>query len=121
MEKISESILKFLRLDNIIQHMTGYVETRIELMKADVREDLVLAISRSMVMVALFFMGFLFLIFFSIGLAQFLNRFFEKSYAGYCLVAGIYGATFLILLVFRKRIYQYFKHKLTQMLKRKEK
>ncbi len=121
MEKISESILKFLRLDNVIQHMSGYVETRIELMKADIREDVVLAISRSMVMVALFFMGFLFLIFFSIGLAQFLNSFFEESYTGYWSVAGIYGAAFLILLVFRKNIFQYFKHKLTQMIKQKEK
>ena len=121
MEKISESILKFLRLDNIIQHMTGYVETRIELMKAEIRDDVVLAISRSMVMVALFFMGFLCLIFFSIGLAQFLNRFFEESYAGYWSVAGVYGATFLILLVFRKSIYQYFEHKLVQLIKRKEK
>ena len=121
MEKISESILKFLRLDNIIQHVTGYVEARFALMKAEIREDVALTIARSMVMVALFFMGFLFLIFFSIGLAQFLNRFFEESYSGYWSIAGVYGAIFLILLVFRKGIYQYFEHKLLQVLKRKEK
>ena len=121
MEKISESILKFLRLDSLVQHISGYVEARIELMKAEVREDVAVAIARSMVIVALFFMGVLFLIFFSIGLAHFLNRFFEASYGGYWSVAGFYGATFLLLLVFRKSIYQYFEQQLTEAIKRKEK
>lgn len=121
MEKISETILKFLRLDNVVQHLTGYVEARIALMKAEIREDVALAIARSMVMVALFFIGLFFLIFFSIGLAQFLNRFFEESYGGYWSVAGFYGATFLLLLVFRKSISQYFEIRLTDIIKRKEK
>ena len=121
MEKISETILKFLRLDNLVEHISGYVEARIELMKADIRRDVATALTRSMVMVALFFIGFLFLIFFSIGLAHFLNRFFEASYIGYWSVAGFYGATFLVLLVFRQSIYQYFERQLSELIKRKEK
>ena len=119
MEKISETILKFLRLDNIVQHLTGYVETRIELMKAELREDVAKAIARGMVMVVLFLVGFLFLIFFSVGLAHFINSYFEVAYAGYWTVAGIYAVTFLIVLVFRKNIFQYFEQQFSQLIKRK--
>jgi uncharacterized membrane protein YqjE len=121
MEKISETILKFLRLDNFVHHLTGFVEARMELLKAEIREDIAKALSRAMVTVALFFMGFLFLIFFSIGLAHFINRYFSDSFAGYWLVAGIYGAIFLILLLFRKSILSYFEQQFKELTKRKVK
>ena len=121
MEKITESILKFLHLDSLVSNLTGYVEARIALMKVEIREDLAKAIARGMVLVALFFMGFLFQVFFSIGLAQFLNTFFEYNYAGYWIVAGIYAATFLLLLVFKKNIYDYFEKYFSEIITRKEK
>lgn len=121
MDKISDTILKFLRLDNFVQNLTGYVETRVELMKVEIREDVAKAIARAMVIVALFLMAFLFLIFFSVGLAHFLNRFFDEPYVGYWSVAGIYAATFLLLFVFRKDIHHYFERQLSELIKRKEK
>ncbi|NOT75029.1 MAG: phage holin family protein [Cyclobacteriaceae bacterium] len=120
MENISASILKFLKLDSLIQNLTGFVETRIELMKIEVREDLAKAVSRALMMAVFFLVGFLFLIFFSIGLAHFLNKFFEDSYAGYWTVASIYLATFLVLLVSRKGIFQYFEKQMTELMKRKK-
>ncbi|MBY0433645.1 MAG: phage holin family protein [Cyclobacteriaceae bacterium] len=121
MDKLSETILKFLRLDNFVQNLTGYVEDRIELMKLEIREDVAKAVARGMVMIALFFMVFLFLIFFSIGLAHFFNQYFTSSYAGFWIVAGIYGVTFLLLLIFRKSINHFFEKELSDMIKRKEK
>ncbi len=121
MEKITETVLKFLKLDSLVSNLTGYVETRIALMKVEIREDMAKVIARGMVMVALFFMAFLFLVFFSIGLAQFFNIFFEFNYAGYWIVAGIYVLFFLLLLVFKKNIYQYFEEHFSEMIKRKEK
>lgn len=121
MDKIAETVLKFLRLDNIVHSLTGYVEARIELMKIEIREDVAKAIARGMVMVALFLMGFMFLIFFSIGLAHFINHYFDYPFAGFWVVAGIYGATFLLLLLFRQRIYQYFEQHFSEMIKKKEK
>jgi uncharacterized membrane protein YqjE len=121
MEKISETILKFLRLDSLIQNITGFVETRIELMKIEIREDIAKAVSRGILMGAFFLVGFLFLIFFSLGLAAFLNTFFEQQYIGQWIVAGIYAATFLILLASRKGIQSYFEKQMREMMKRKEK
>ena len=121
MEKITETILKFLKLDSLVSNLTGYVEARITLMKVEIREDMAKAIARLMVMVALFFMAFLFLVFFSIGLAQFINTFFEYGYAGYWIVAGIYAFFFLLVVLFRQNIYHYFEEHFSEMIKRKEK
>lgn len=119
--KISESVLKFLGLDGLVQNLTGYVEARIELMKVEVREDVAKATGRALVMVALFLIGFLFLVFFSVGLAHFLNQYFEAAYVGFWVVAGIYLATFTALFVFRKGIQEYFEHQLTELIKTKRK
>ncbi len=121
MEKISGTILKFLKLDSLVQNLTGFVETRIELMKIEIREDVAKAIARGLMITVFFFLGFLFLIFFNVGLAHLLNTMFDHKYIGYWLVAGFYGTIFLILLIFRKGIFEYFQRQMTEMMKRKEK
>lgn len=121
MEKIAESILKFLKLDGLISHVTGYVEARIELMKLEIREDVGKAISRAIVVLTLVLVGFLFLLFLSIGLAHFIGSYFQSAYLGYWTVAGIYGFLFLLLLVFRKPIYEAFEQKMAEAMKRKDK
>jgi len=79
------------------------------------------AIAKSLVTVAMFLVGFMLLVFFSIGLAHFLNSYFADTYIGFWAVAGIYGIIFLLLLLFRKSIYEYFEKQLAEMMKRKEK
>jgi hypothetical protein len=119
MEKISEALLKFLRLDNFIEHITGYVENRIDLMKIEVREDVSKALARGMVIIALFLMGFLFLIFFSVGLAHFVNTWFNEPYIGFWSVSGVYALVFLLVLAFRKSLLQYFIEQFAGLMKRK--
>ncbi len=121
MEKFSETILKFLRLDNFVHNITGYIETRIELMKVEIREDVSKAIARGLVSIALILIGFMFLVFFSVGLAHFINGFFDKPYAGYWSVAGLYALLFVVLVIFKKNIYHYFESQLSELIKRKVK
>jgi uncharacterized membrane protein YqjE len=121
MEKIAESILKFLKLDSLVSHVTGYVEARIELMKVEIREDIAKTVARAIVMLSLILVGFLFLLFFSIGLAHFITSYLHSAYLGYWSVAGIYGFVFLLLYLFRKPIYAAFEEKMAEAIKRKEK
>lgn len=121
MEKISETILKFLHLDHFIQNVTGYVEARIDLMKVEIKEDVARAISRGLVTMAMLLIGFMFLVFFSVGLAHFINGFFDQPYAGYWSVAGLYAIIFIFLVIFKKKIYQYFETQLAESIKRKAK
>ena len=121
MEKLKESIFKFLRLDGVFNHLSGYVEARIELLKIEIREDVAKALANALIFSVVFFFGFMFIVFFSIGLAHFLNRYFNESYFGYWIVAGLYLAGFLVFMIFRKNILKKFEKKLTDTIKRKEK
>lgn len=121
MDKIAESILKFLRLDTLIGHVTGYVETRIELMKVEFREDLTRTVARAIVVVAMILVSFLFLLFLSIGLAHYIIAYVQSAYLGYWAVAGLYGTFFLLLFLFRKPIYEHFERQLMEVIKQKGK
>ena len=120
MEKIAETILKFLRLDGLVNHLTGYVEARIELMKAEVREDVARTVARAVVTFSMMLIGFLVLLFFSIGLAHFMAAYLQSAHLGYWSVAGLYAFVFLLLFLFRKPIYASFEERLTEAIKRKK-
>jgi uncharacterized membrane protein YqjE len=118
---IKESIFKFLKLESLVENLSGYVESRVELVKLEIREDVARLLSKSIVYAALMLFAFLFLIFFSIGLAQYINTFFEASFAGYWIIALIYAITFFVFLLFRKSMLKNFEKHFTEMIRRKEK
>src|SRR5258706_7713796 len=121
MESIKDSIFKFLRLDNLIENLSGYFESSVELMKIEVREEVAKVISHGLMMAVLILLGLLFLVFFSIGLSNYLNTYFDDFFAGFWIVSGFYGVLGLILFSFRKKIYQFFEQYLIEQAKRKEK
>lgn len=121
MESIKDKIFKILHLDNLIDNASGYVEARLELYKIEIREDVAKVLSKALIYMTIGFFGFLLLIFFSVGLALFLNRYFAEAYIGFWIIGGIYGLAFLILLVFRKSINKDFEKHFMEMIKRKQK
>lgn len=118
---LKETVFKFLKLDDLIENASGYLEARVELAKLEIREDVARLLSKSIVYAAIMLFAFLFLIFFSIGLAQYLNTFFEAPFAGYLIIALIYGITFIVLLLFKNNIHKKFEKRLTDLIKSKEK
>lgn len=88
MEGIKDSIFKFLRLDNLVENLKGYVETHIELLKIEIREDVAKVLAKALMVLIVVFLALIFLLFLSIGLAHYLNNFFEKSQIGYWIVAA---------------------------------
>lgn len=88
---LKASIVKLLRLENLISHLTGYVESQVALVKLEVREEVAKILSRGLVVGVVLLLAFLFLLFFSVGLAHYLNSLFEQPFIGYWMVAGIYG------------------------------
>ena len=121
MEGIKESIFKFLRLDHLMESVTGYVEARIELLKIEIREDVAKVLAKALMILIVVFLALIFLLFLSIGLAHYLNNFFEKSQVGYWIVAGIYGLPCLIFIVFRKSIGHSMETHLMKLIKSKKK
>lgn len=121
MDSIKDSLIKFLRLDNLIDNLSGYVEARIDLLKIEIREDVAKVLAQGLVITAVLLLALMFLLFFSIGLANYLNTFFIDTYTGYWIVAGIYGIPGLLFLLFKKKISNYFEHKMMEIIKSKGK
>jgi len=119
MEKIKDSIFKFLRLDNLVENLSGYFETRVELIKMEVREEIAKVISQGLMIGLLFLLGLLFLIFLSFGFANYLNTFFSSSTIGFWIVSGIYGVPGVIIFSFRAKISHFFERYLIAHAKRK--
>ncbi len=121
MEKLTDSIFKFLRLDTLVNHVSGYLEARMELLKIEIREDVANLLAKGLVYGAIGLFAFLFLIFFSVGLAHYLNQFFAASYGGYFAVAGVYALALVIFLVFRKVIGEQVEQHFNTLIKQKKK
>lgn len=119
MDKLIDSILKFLRLDTIIEHMVGYVKDKVDLVKAELRDELAKALAQALLVGTMILVGFMFLLFISMGLAHYIIVSGYPAYIGYGAVAGLYGLLFLLFLLFRKSIYGYLENVLRGMIKRK--
>ena len=66
MEGIKDSLFKFLRLDNLMDNLTGYVEARVELLKIEIREDIARVLAKAIVVIMVAVLAMIFLLFLSI-------------------------------------------------------
>ncbi len=120
MEGIKETILKFLRIDGLVDNLSGYIEARVKLLKIEIKEDVAKVLSKGLVHLAIFFFVFLFLIFFSIGIAYYINTFFNNNFEGFLIVAGFYFLLFILFLSFRKGIDKKFEKYFSEIIKNRE-
>ena len=120
MEKLKEVLLKFFKLESIVSNITGYVESRVALVKMELREEVASVISRSLIVVFTLLIGFLLILFLSIGMAGYLNTMYEGNFVGFFIVGGFYGLLLLLMMVFRKSLMKYFDKKFTAMIRQKQ-
>lgn len=120
MENIKDTLFKFLKIDNLVDNLSGYVETRVKLLKIEIREDVAKVLSKGLVHAVILLFGFFFLIFFSFGLAQYLNTLFDNGFEGYWIVSGGYLLIFLVFLIFRKPLDKNFEKYFSEMIRKED-
>lgn len=120
MDNIKDIIFKFLRLDNLMDHLSGYVEAKVALVKLEVREEVAHVVSKGIITLLVSLFGLLFLLFLSLALARYLNTIFADDYTGYLVVGGFFGVVFLMLILFRKNILHSLEKKLKEAIRKKE-
>lgn len=84
------NILKKLKVDQLIEHLIGYVDTKIAITKLDIEErvkGILASIIQNVFILILLFSGILFL---SVALAFFLSQVFNNTYLGFGVVAILY-------------------------------
>ena len=109
-----------LKLDGLIGNITGYVETRIELLKLELKEDLAKALARAIVFVVLAFVFTLFILLISIAVAYKIGE-STGIFGGFAIVAGFYLLLTLVLLFFRDAIGEKLEKQLSEKMKQKNK
>jgi uncharacterized membrane protein YqjE len=82
--------LKIFDFNKLADTVSAYVETKIELLKLDLKEQLVQVLARLLTWSVLIFSMLTALLFLSIALSAFLNEILESSFWGYVIVAGTY-------------------------------
>lgn len=112
---IKETILKLLKLDGLMNNLTGYVEGRVELMKYELKEDLARGLAKvSIVMLAALLFTF-FLIFLSVAVAFKLSESLG-TFTGFGIVAAFYLLLLAGIILFRKSISKSLEKKLKALI-----
>ncbi|HEY4656614.1 MAG TPA: phage holin family protein [Cyclobacteriaceae bacterium] len=100
---MKERILKLLKLDNLFDNLSGYFESKIELLKFEVKEEVVLLLARALVILLIAICFTFFLLLASLGLAYYLGTLVGMA-GGLLIVAGFYILVTVMLLGFREQI-----------------
>ena len=82
-------------VDQMIDHMVEFVETRLEILKLDLKEESVRVIAKLLTGSLIVLFSTLFFIFFSVAIAIILNQALDSEYLGFAILA----AFFLIILI----------------------
>jgi uncharacterized membrane protein YqjE len=100
---LKETLLKFFKLDGLVNNLTGYIETRIELMKYEVKEDIAKAVAKVSILLVLALFFTFFILFSSVAVAIKIGE-SMGSFAGFSIVAGFYLLMLVIIIVLRDPI-----------------
>tara|TARA_Y100000588_G_C13636625_1_gene661911 strand:- start:229 stop:594 length:366 start_codon:yes stop_codon:yes gene_type:complete len=84
--------LKIFNIDRLLESLTGYLETKIELFRLDLEDEIQKVIAKAIILVIVVICVFFALFLISISLSQFLNALFNSRFLGFLLVAVIYLA-----------------------------
>jgi len=90
-----------LRIGDIVQTVKGIVETKIDMVKIDIQDQISGVLSRLLLLLLMAMSILMVLLFFSFSLAFFLSQYFESPHLGFLLVGLLYLLVFVILYLIR--------------------
>ena len=93
--------MKLLDFDKLMSSLTGFIETKVELIKFDIEEEVKKIVAKAVVLVFVGLTLSMAVFLLSIGLASFLNELLDNDYLGFAIVAAVY--VLIALLVYSKR------------------
>lgn len=90
-------------IKSLLEKSQDYLETKIEIAKLKTIDKSSDVLSTIVVLISVIFLGLLFFLFISIGLALYLGSLVGSAHAGFFIVAGLYGIVLLLLFAFREK------------------
>ena len=100
-------------MDRMIDHLVEFVETRLEILKLDFKEESVRVIAKLLTGALIVLFSTLFFIFFSVMIAIILNEALESSYLGYAILAGFFLLILVSILIIKQT--HWYHNKITEI------
>jgi uncharacterized membrane protein YqjE len=116
---LGNSISKFLKLDSLISNLTGYVETKVELVKVEVKRDVAEGLGKTITYLLLAFVVAMVLMFLSLGVAIVLAD-AMGGFPGFGLVALFYLLVAIVIFVNREKLSRKFTNEVSGTLNKKK-
>lgn len=116
---IRDSLAKFFKVDSLISNLTGYVETRVEILKIEAREEISKQAANAMIYGAIGFLFALVLVFFSVAIALVIGTRLG-NFAGFTIVAGVYLIAGVVIVLNREKLIKSVEKKIALKLKKKK-
>ena len=117
---LKENIARFLKLDSLLENITGYVETKIEIMKLDLKEDASRLASKISVWLIILITGIFFLLFFSAAIALEIAKHLG-NFAGFGIISAIYLLAAVVLYNMRHSLQEKVESEIKQTIKERRK
>jgi len=97
-------LLKFLKIDQLLEKLTSYIEVRIELFKLEVKEDIGRTIAKAAFWGGVFLLLCFALALISFGFSYWLGEVLGGIFYGFFIVGGVYIAIILLVLGLEKKL-----------------
>mgnify|MGYP003345091100 CR=1 FL=1 len=104
LDNLKDLIFKFLKVDFLLESISNYIETRVRLIKKEIKDEVARQLSKVIVFIfvmtlILFAIGFI-----STGLAFLIGELVENMYAGFMIVGGFYLIVSIIIWLSRRSV-----------------
>ncbi len=116
---LKETLSKFFKLDGLIDNLTGYLETRIELMKLEIKEDIGRGIAKVILLLGVVSFFTLFVFFISMAIAYKIGESFGV-FEGFTIVAGFYFLVGMLLFLFKNPLTEKLEKQITESMQSKK-
>jgi len=99
-----KGLLNFLKLDSIIENLSGYVENKLEILKIELKVDAAYLASRLILLIFLFTLAFIILLFLSLAAGIVINLWLGSSYLGFLVIGGFYLLLLVVIIIFKNKL-----------------
>jgi hypothetical protein len=113
-----KGLLNLLGIGTIIDQLKALVNTRMQIIKLELKDELAKSFAKALIGVMLFFILFIAVLFLSISVSIYLGYILENYFYGFLLMSGFYFLLFIILYLLRNKIgfREYFEKELSKLL-----
>ncbi|MEQ8924329.1 MAG: phage holin family protein [Fulvivirga sp.] len=100
----NKGIWKLLGFDGILDNVKALVDTRVKLIKLEIKDELAKTLANTLIGIILINLLFFALLLVSIGVSIYLGQEMGNYFHGFLIVASFYFILFIVLLLLKKKI-----------------